>query len=100
MFTILFRVMSAIFIPSTMKLKTKLNSLALVRERTITTGEVGANFCGWKVSRGQRNGYLRPYSRLSRPEPLIFLPNSSSIVLTRLSGSRSRLLRKSGSAGN
>jgi hypothetical protein len=29
---------------------------------------------------------LRPYSRISRPEPLRFLLSSSSIVLTRLSG--------------
>jgi hypothetical protein len=33
---------------------------------------------------------LRPYSRLSRPEPLLFLPSSPSVVLTRLSGPRSR----------
>jgi hypothetical protein len=42
------------------------------------------------VPRGQRDGSLRPYSRISRLEPLLFLPSSSSIVLTRLSGSRSR----------
>jgi hypothetical protein len=42
---------------------------------------------GW---RGQCDGSLRPYSRLSRPQPLHFLPSSSSIVLTRLSGSRFR----------
>jgi hypothetical protein len=42
------------------------------------------------VSRGQRDESLRPYSRLSRPEPLLFHPCSSSIVLTRLSGPRSR----------
>jgi hypothetical protein len=30
------------------------------------------------------------YSRLSRPEPLLFLSSSSSVVLTRLSGLRSR----------
>jgi hypothetical protein len=30
--------------------------------------------------------HLRPYSRFSRPEPLLFLSSSSSIVLTRLSG--------------
>jgi hypothetical protein len=40
------------------------------------------------ASRGQRNRCLRPYSRLSRPEPILFLPSSSSVVLTRLSGSR------------
>jgi hypothetical protein len=45
------------------------NSVALVRERTITTelpppvGEVSANFCGYRVLRGQHNGSLRPYSR-------------------------------------
>jgi hypothetical protein len=50
------------------------NSVALVRERTIPTqgpplvGEVSANFCGEKVSRGQRNGSPRPYSRIFRPE--------------------------------
>jgi hypothetical protein len=33
---------------------------------------------------------LRPYSRISRPKPLLFLSSSSSIVLMRLSGSRSR----------
>jgi hypothetical protein len=42
------------------------------------------------VPRGQRDGSLRPYSRLSRQEPLLFLSNSSSVVLTRLSGPRSR----------
>jgi hypothetical protein len=33
---------------------------------------------------------LRPYSRFSRPEPLIFISSSSLIVLTRLWGPRSR----------
>jgi hypothetical protein len=35
---------------------------------------------------------LRQYSRFSRPEPLplLFLPSSSSVVLTRLSGPRCR----------
>jgi hypothetical protein len=33
---------------------------------------------------------LRPYSRISRQEQLLFLPSSSSIVLTRLSGPRPR----------
>jgi hypothetical protein len=46
-------------------IKPKLNSVALVRERTIPTerpplvGEVAANFCGKRVSRGQRNGFPR-----------------------------------------
>jgi hypothetical protein len=34
--------------------------------------------------RGQRDGSLRMYSRFSRPEPLLFLPSSSSVVLMRL----------------
>jgi hypothetical protein len=42
------------------------------------------------VWRGQRNGFPRPYSRFSRPEPLPFLPSRSSIVLTSLSGPSSR----------
>jgi hypothetical protein len=47
-----------------------------------------------RVLRGQRGGSIWPHSRFYRPEPLLFLPCRSSIVLTRL------LLRKSGSAGN
>jgi hypothetical protein len=48
------------------------NSVALVRERTILTelpllvGEVSANFYGLRVPRGQRDGSLLPYSRISR----------------------------------
>jgi hypothetical protein len=77
--------------------------VALVRERTILTerlplvGEVSANFCGQRVSHGQRDGSLQSYSRFSRPEPLLFLLSSSSVVLTRLSGPRSG---KSDSARN
>jgi hypothetical protein len=33
---------------------------------------------------------LRSYSRFSRPDSLLFLSSSSSVVLTRLSGSHSR----------
>jgi hypothetical protein len=43
---------------------------------------------GWNVA-----SVTDPYSHIlgfSRPEPLLFLPSSSSIVLTRLSGPRSR----------
>jgi hypothetical protein len=47
-------------------------------------------FCGYRVSRGQRDESLRPYSRISRPESLLFLSSSSSTVLTKLSGPRSR----------
>jgi hypothetical protein len=58
--------------------KLKLNSMVWVRERTIPTerqpiaGEVIANFCGKRVPRGQRDGSLRPYSLISRQEPLLF----------------------------
>jgi hypothetical protein len=52
--------------------------MAWVRERTIPTerpplvGEVIANFWVLRVSRGQRDGSLRPYSRFSRQDPLLF----------------------------
>jgi hypothetical protein len=52
----------------------KINSVVLVRERTKPTerpplvGEVSANFCGYRVSRGRREGSLRPYSSLSRQD--------------------------------
>jgi hypothetical protein len=55
------------------KEQTKTNSVALARERTIPTerppliGEVSANFGGYRVSHGRRNGSPRPKSRLSRP---------------------------------
>jgi hypothetical protein len=54
------------------------------------------------VSRGQRDGFILPYSRFSRPEPLFFLPSTSSVLLARLSGlvPDLLLLRKSGSAWN
>jgi hypothetical protein len=32
------------------------------------------------VPRSQRDGSLRPYSRLSRPEPLLIVSSNSSIV--------------------
>jgi hypothetical protein len=75
--------------------KTETNSKALVREWNISTerlplvGVVCAHVCGLWVSRSQ-NGSPRPYSRVSRPKPLLFFPISSSTVLTRLSGPRSR----------
>jgi hypothetical protein len=39
-------------------------------ERPPLVGEVSANVCGQTVSRGQRNGSPRPYSRFSRPRLL------------------------------
>jgi hypothetical protein len=50
-----------------------INSVALVRERTISTerpllvGEVSTNFCGLRVSPGQHNGSLRLYSQFLDP---------------------------------
>jgi hypothetical protein len=74
----------------------KKNFVAWARERTIPierqplVGEVGANFRGYMVPRGQHEGPPSPYSRISRPEPLLSLCSSSSILATRLSGPRSR----------
>jgi hypothetical protein len=78
------------------KQKKGTNFGALVRERIVAAerpplvGEVNANFCGCSLLRGQHNGSLRPYSRLSGPEPLLFLASSSSGVLTTRSGPCSR----------
>jgi hypothetical protein len=49
-------------------------------ERPPLVRGVSVNFCGWRVPRGHRDRSLRPYSRISRPEPLLFLASSSSIV--------------------
>jgi hypothetical protein len=49
-----------------------------------------ATFADREVLRGQHNESPRPYSQLSRSEPLLSLLSSSSAVLTRLSGPRSR----------
>jgi hypothetical protein len=51
----------------------KTNSVSWVRERPPLVGEVSVNFCGCRVSRGQRNGSPLPYSGISRPEPVLFL---------------------------
>jgi hypothetical protein len=77
-----------------------------VRERTIPTqrpplvGEIIANICGLRVPRGQREGsYGRILDFLDRCR--YFSIKSSSVVLTRLSGHRSRPTNFfSGSAGN
>jgi hypothetical protein len=56
---------TAEFHPSSTK-KLKLNSVAIVRKRTIPTerpplvGQVSANLCGLRVLRGQRNEFPRP----------------------------------------
>jgi hypothetical protein len=95
-------------IPDSLETKLRLNSVAWVHERTISTewptlfGEVSANFCGYKVTRGQRGGSLRPYSWFSIPEPLLFFQVAHQMyswgwvdpVPDKL------FLRKYGSAGN
>jgi hypothetical protein len=54
------------------------NSVALVRERTIPADrpplvrEVSANFYGYRVLNGQRNGSSLLYSRFPRPETATF----------------------------
>jgi hypothetical protein len=77
--------------------KTKLNSVALVRERTMPTerpplvGEVVPTFADrgcCMVSATDSHGRKSRYSRL---DPLLFLPSSSSVILTRLSRPHSRL---------
>jgi hypothetical protein len=63
------------------------NSVALICKRTTSAErpplvcEVVANFCGYRVSRGQRKWSPRPYSRFSSSKPLLFLPSSTSVVL-------------------
>jgi hypothetical protein len=84
------------------------NYVAWDRERTIPTerppivGEVSANFLQIEGVVWSAQRIPRPYSRISRPEPLLFLPSSSSVVLMRLSVPRSRPItsQKIYSAGN
>jgi hypothetical protein len=60
-------------------------------ERPPLVSEVSANFFADRgLPCGHREESLKPYSRISRPEPLLFLPSSSSVVLTRMSGPSSR----------
>jgi hypothetical protein len=82
---------------ATFSRKTKQNKLRGLSPRPNYTyreppllGEISANFYWYRVPRCRRDGSLRPYSRLYRPEPQFFLLSSSSIVPTRLSGHRSR----------
>jgi hypothetical protein len=53
--------------------------VARVSERTIPTerpplvGDVSAKFCGKRMTGGQCSGSLRLYSRISSPQPLLFI---------------------------
>jgi hypothetical protein len=81
--------------------------MALVRERTILTerpplvGEVIANICGYMVPRGHRDRSLRPYSRFSRQEQLLFYQVAPQLYSQGWVDSvPDQLLFFSGSAGN
>jgi hypothetical protein len=74
---------------------------AIPTERPPFVGEVCDNFCRKRVPRGRRNGSLLPYSRFSRPEPLIFQVAPQLYSRGRVDPvPEPLLLRKSGSAGN
>jgi hypothetical protein len=74
----------------------KKNSVVLVRERTTPTelpplvGEVSAKLLRKESDTWLMWRILTAVFSISRPEPLFFLPSSSSIVLTRLGGPCSR----------
>jgi hypothetical protein len=74
----------------------KTNSVALVRERIIPTerpplvGEVSANLCWQRGVVWSARGIPTAVFSISRPERILFLPGSSSVVLTRLRGPHSR----------
>jgi hypothetical protein len=83
------------------------NSVARVRERTIPTerpplaNEVSANFWGQRVSLGQRDGSLWPYSRfLSRSRSFLFEVAPQLYSRGWVDPVPGPILRKSGSAGN
>jgi hypothetical protein len=60
-------------------------------KRLLLVGEVGAKFCGDSgCHMASATDPLWLYSQISKPESLLFLPSSTSIVLMRLSGPRSR----------
>jgi hypothetical protein len=80
--------------------KKKLNSIALVRKRTILTerpplaGEVSVNFFLW-IEGVAWSAQLIPTAvnlAFLNPEPLLFHSSSSLVILTRLSGPRYRLI--------
>jgi hypothetical protein len=60
------------------------------RANRLLSVKLVATFVDRGMWRGQRGGSLWPWSRFSGLEPLHFFPSSSSVVLTRLSGPRSR----------
>jgi hypothetical protein len=60
--------MRFIFRMGSIKILRGLSPLASYTERPPLVGEVSADFCGQRVPRDQREGSLRSYSRLSRPD--------------------------------
>jgi hypothetical protein len=51
--------------------ETKLRGLSPSADYTDRATAAFGGFSGYRVSRGQSSGSLRPHSRLSRPEPLL-----------------------------
>jgi hypothetical protein len=78
------------------KYSTKTNSVVISQlanwtdRATAAADEFNADFSGQRVLRGQCNGSLRPLISVCRPKAQLLLPSSSSLILTRLRGSRSR----------
>jgi hypothetical protein len=56
-------------------------------EQPPLVGELCVNVYGERVPLGQRDGSLRPYSRPSRPDPLLLRKSGSAGNRTRTSGS-------------
>jgi hypothetical protein len=77
-------------------------SKLLPTERLPLVGEVSANLFGYRVPRGQRDGSLRSYSRLPRPEQLLFFQVAPQLYPRGWVDSvpDPLLLIKCGSAGN
>jgi hypothetical protein len=64
---------------------------AILRPKTrLRNTSINVATCRQRLLCGQHDRSPRSYSRVSRPESLIFLPSSSSIALSRLSRPRSR----------
>jgi hypothetical protein len=80
--------------------------MAWVLERTIPTerspfvSEISANFSGERVPRDQRDGSLRPYSRISRQEPVLFYQAAPRLYSRGWVDPVPDPLLLSGSAGN
>jgi hypothetical protein len=54
-----------------------------------------STFADRAVSRSQRGGSPTEVILFSKPEPLLFLSSSSSVLLTRLSGGKDKIVNLS-----